>query len=124
MSTTTLRRGLNGQSHEWTTSADMGRLPKFTANDIAAIQKITELHDEAFEHYQLRSDASWKSSEGSVSIEFGNYWSRLEGIPFTVGVYSYALGLGPSRMNYFQNVHQALAEVTRWHRAEMDDPID
>lgn len=86
-------------------------------DDMTTIAEIIRLHDEAFEHYQKDPCCGgWKSSEGAVSIEFGNYWERDE--PPAVSVYSYALG--PSRMHHFKSPAEALAAVRQWHKEEME----
>lgn len=84
--------------------------------NLEAIAEIIRLHDEAFAHYQNDPCCGgWKSSEGAVSIHFGNYWQRDE--PPAVEVYSYALG--PSRMHHFESPEEALADVRKWHQDEM-----
>lgn len=80
--------------------------------DFEKVAEVIRLHDEAFERYQKCPGAMWKSSEGAVSIHFGNVWDR-ENRP-SVEVYSYALG--PNRNHYFKDADEALTEVRGWHR--------
>lgn len=85
----------------------------------AKVAEIIRLHDEAFEKYQTCPGAGWKSSEGSVSVHFGNYWARHEqNDEPSCEVYSYALG--PNRNHYFNTVSQALDAVRGWHKAAFE----
>lgn len=98
--------------------------------DIEKVAEILRLHDEAFKDYLERHNYGHKSSEGALSIHFGNFWDR-EGWnnsgafgQMGVGIYSYALG--PSRMHHFASVEEALVEVRKWHKAQMEaaDDVD
>lgn len=91
--------------------------------DLAEIQRLLA---EAYEHYMADGDGGWKSSEGHISISFPEFF-WIDGFygendtlpkPPEVSIYSYALG--PSRMHHFKNVTEALAEVRKWHREEME----
>jgi hypothetical protein len=93
-----------------------------TQQDLDNLTEIQRLLDEGLKHY-LTYESHCKSSEGSVTVEwdFGNSWERFEG-PVTpklsCSVYSYALG--PERSHYFDSIEEALEEVRKWHKAEME----
>lgn len=90
--------------------------------------EILRLHDEAFKDYLTRHNYGHKSSEGAVTLEFGNFWDRdgydNPGAPGKVSVSIYSYVLGPNRNHYFDSIAEALAEVRKWHRAQMDSPDD
>lgn len=89
-----------------------------TQQDIDNLTEIQNLLDEGLEHY-LTYESHCKSSEGYVSVSFGNSWDRRDGRnPITVGVYSYVLG--PNRSHDFDSTQEALEEVRKWHKAEME----
>lgn len=85
------------------------------------LNKLTEIQRllaEAYEHYFKYSDGYCKSSEGAVTISLPAYfWVEEEDREPAVEVWSYALG--PSRSHWFDTVDDALAEVRKWHAAEM-----
>lgn len=86
--------------------------------DIDKLAEIQQLLDEGLEHY-LTYESHCKSSEGYVSVDLGTSWERREGKnPIRVEVYSYVLG--PSRLHDFESIDEALTEVRKWHKAEMD----
>lgn len=85
--------------------------------DIQKLDEIQHLLDEGLEHY-LTYESHCKSSEGHVSVSFGNSWERRDGHnPIRVSVYSYALG--PHRSHDFDSIDEALTEVRKWHAEEM-----
>src|SRR5437763_1425202 len=91
-----------------------------TVAEIEGLAEIQRLLDEAYTHYFANSDGHCKSSEGDIELGFNNFFERRDGRPFvitSVGIYSYVLG--PSRMNYFKSVDEALAAVRGWHAKEM-----
>lgn len=89
-----------------------------TAEDINKLSEIQNLLDEGLEHY-LQYESHCKSSEGHVSVSLSNSWDRRDGKnPIGVEVYSYVLG--PSRSHYFESIDEALEEVRKWHKAEME----
>jgi len=97
-------------------------------SDFDKLKKIRQLLKEAYDHYFELSDGHCKSSEGSISVEFGDYWSDKEckGKITGVSIYSYVLGssgttsLGfATRLHYFDNLDKALETVIQWHREEM-----
>jgi len=97
----------------------MGRHELLTEQEIADLKEIDVLLDEANRH-ALEGDSHCKSSEGYISVSFGNHWERHEDEPrkpATVEVYSYRLG--PHRSHYFDSTAQALEVVRQWHRREM-----
>lgn len=89
-----------------------------TAEDINKLSEIQNLLDEGLEHY-LQYESHCKSSEGHVSVSLSNSWDRRDGKnPIEVEVYSYALG--PNRGHYFSSIDEALEEVRKWHKTEME----
>ena len=94
-------------------------------SDWQDLQEIHRLLDEAYRHYFAHGDGHCKSSEGYISVDFGNYWDRVDRVEkglaplaiHSVEVYSYVLG--PHRSHYFDSVAEALATVRKWHHAEM-----
>jgi hypothetical protein len=89
-----------------------------TQQDLDNLTEIQRLLDEGLEHY-LTYESHCKSSEGAVAVHFGNSWDRRDGRnPVSVTVYSYALG--PSRSHDFDSTQEALDEVRKWHKAEME----
>lgn len=92
---------------------------KITPDEMfAKLAEIQKLLDEGLEHY-LTYESHCKSSEGYVSLDFGNSWTRREGkTDYRVHVYSYALG-GPDRSYDFDNIDEALETVRQWHAEEM-----
>ena len=96
-----------------------------TDQEYADLREIQRLLDEAYDNYFAKGDGHCKSMEGSISIEFNNYFDRHGGDPFnvrSVGVYSYVLG--PSRSHYFDSTAEALAAVRKWHADEMARDYD
>lgn len=96
----------------------------YTTKFLAKFKKLQNLLQEAYEHYFEYGDGHCKSAEGLISIELPPYFWRLEDYlrrP-TIGVYSYVLG--PSRMHYFDNIDEALEEVSEWHKAEMEETYE
>jgi hypothetical protein len=93
-------------------------------DDFIKLIKIRQLLKEAYDHYFKYSDGHCKSSEGSISIEFGDYWSDKEckGIITGVSIYSYVLG--SSRIHYFDSLDKALETVIQWHSEEMTMTYD
>lgn len=84
------------------------------------LREIDVLLSEANTHAMTLGDGGWKSSEGHVSVSFGNHWERdpeEPRQPVKVEVYSYLLG--PHRSHYFDSTAQALEVVKQWHRVEM-----
>lgn len=88
-----------------------------TREDIEKLEKIQDLLDEGLAHY-LTYESHCKSSEGHVSVSFGNSWERRDGkSPVRVTVYSYVLS--PERSTDFESVDEALEAVMEWHAEEM-----
>lgn len=88
-------------------------------------EKLAELHrllDEAYRHYFAYSDGHCKSSEGHITVHYGNFWDRVDSGPFVTGVEVYSYALGPSRSHWFDTLDAALAAVREWHAAEMASP--
>lgn len=90
-----------------------------STQEIADLAEIVRLMDEAYAHY-FSYEGHCKSDEGYVGLHFNNVHDRRGGEPFciaSVDVYSYVLG--PHRMHTFPSTAEALAEVRKWHAAEM-----
>jgi hypothetical protein len=97
----------------------MTRHELLTDQEMADLREIDVLLDEANDH-ALKGDGHCKSSEGHVSVSFGNHWERdteETRKPAKVEIYSYRLG--PHRSHYFDDTAQALEIVRQWHRREM-----
>ena len=96
--------------------------------DLAALDELVLLLDEAYRHYFKRPDSACKSSEGYIEVRLGTVFNRLESSARNaettpaVGVYSYALG--PHRMHDFDSIDQALEAVRKWHANEMNTEYD
>lgn len=89
--------------------------------DIENLQKISELLDEAYEHYFSRlPDATAKGSDGSISANFGTYFERKGvGVRLTrVSIFSYIFNKETRSAN-FPTTEEALAKVKEWHTKEM-----
>ena len=89
-------------------------------SDFNKLIKIRKLLKEAYDHYFEYSDGHCKSSEGSIGIEFGDYWSdkNCEGKITGINIYSYVFG--SSRLDYFDTLDKALDTVVQWHKQEME----
>jgi len=88
-------------------------------NDFTKLLQIRKLLKEAYDYYFQHSDGHCKSSEGSISIEFGDYWSDKNCECKITGVSIYSYVLGSSRLHYFDNLDKALETVLQWHNEEM-----
>lgn len=90
-------------------------------SDTQKIQEISRLLDEAYKHY-FEYEGHCKSSEGSISISYGNYWDR-DGDPTkipvqNVNIYSYVF-CRQGREQDFDSLDEALETVRGWHAEEM-----
>ena len=85
------------------------------------LEEIWRLLEEAYDHY-FSYDSYCKSGEGTVELSFPNYFEMKDGKREpSVTVWSYVLG--PSRSHDFDNIDDALKEVRKWHKKEMEhDP--
>ena len=98
-------------------------MPEFNEQDAKNLAEIDRLLHEAYQHYFDGSDGHCKSSEGHISVSFGNYWDRFdkegdERLTISeVTIYSYVLG--PSRSHDFDTTAAALEAVKEWHKEEM-----
>lgn len=94
--------------------------------EMEKLAELTALLDEALRH-ALQYDSHCKSSENAISLDFGHYWNRnpdggigLLGAP-AVSIYSYVLNLkGGGRQHFYDSIDEALADVRRAHREEME----
>lgn len=94
-------------------------------NDIEKLQEISRLLDEAYTHY-FTYEGHCKSSEGFISIEYGNLWDRRDNpleLPIkNVHIYSYVF-CEEGRSQDFDTLDEALETVRGWHAREMEyDP--
>jgi hypothetical protein len=84
----------------------------------AKLQEIWRLLAEAYEHY-FSYESHCKSDEGAVSVNYPTFFEMRDGkTEPTVSIYSYCLG--PNRNHYFSNIDEALTEVRKWHKKEME----
>jgi hypothetical protein len=88
---------------------------------IEKLQEISRLLDEAYQHY-FSYEGHCKSSEGWISVEYGNYWDRSENpseVPIrNVCIYSYVF-CEEGRSQDFKSLDEALETVREWHAKEM-----
>lgn len=112
--------GLNDGGATQEPAASVNRYELLTEEELGHLREIDVLLHEANE-YALSLDGYCKSSEGFVSVSFGNHWDRIPGedgrIPPRVEIYSYLLG--PYRNHTFDNTLQALETVRVWHHNAM-----
>lgn len=90
-------------------------------NDIEKLQEISRLLDEAYKHY-FEYEGHCKSSEGFISVEYGNYWDRYDNpsdMPIkNIHIYSYVF-CDQGRSQDFDTIDEALETVRGWHEREM-----
>ena len=94
-----------------------------TSSELAKLNEIQRLIDEAYDDYIDRDpDLYHKSSEGHISVSFGNYFDRSDEefprVTPEVDIYSYVLG--PHRSHYFDSIDQALETVRVWHHNQLN----
>lgn len=90
-----------------------------TPEELSDLEEINRLLYEANRH-SLERDGLGKSSEGAISLHFGNHWDRLDEADRkspSVSIYAYLLG--PHRNHDFDSIQEALETVRVWHRDEM-----
>ena len=94
-----------------------------TEQETSDYLELLRLHDVAFRDYLERHNYGHKSSEGCVSLHFGNFWERegwdTPGASKLVGVEVYSYALGPSRSHWFNSMAEALENVRRWHDEQL-----
>ncbi len=89
-------------------------------SDWNKLKQIRQLLKEAYDHYfEFSEDGHCKSSEGHISIDFGNYWEDKNCELKITGVNIYSYVLGPSRSHYFKDLDTALDTVVQWHSEQM-----
>lgn len=85
------------------------------------LAEIRRLLSEAYEHYFAGSDGHCKSLEGQISIDYPEFFWRLDaGDPAAsprISIYSYVFARG--RREHFENSQEALDTVREWHAEEM-----
>lgn len=83
--------------------------------------KIRKLLKEAYDHYfDNCKDCGCKSSEGHISLEFGNYWKDKDCECKITAVCIYSYVFGSSRSHCFDSLDEALKVVKKWHKEEMN----
>ena len=90
-----------------------------TPEELKKLEEINSLLEEAYSHY-FKYEGHCKSSEGFISIEYGNLWDRRDdglGIK-NVHIYSYVF-CKEGRSQDFDSLDEALATVREWHAEEM-----
>ena len=88
--------------------------------DFEKLLQIRKLLKEAYDHvFENDPDCGYKSQEGHISLEFGNYWEdqKCELKITSVNIYSYVFG--NSRFHCYYTLDEALEVVRRWHKEEM-----
>jgi len=88
-------------------------------SDFNKLKKIRQLLKEAYDYYFDNSDGHCKSSEGHISLDFGNYWEDKNCELKITGVNIYSYVLGSSRSHYFKDLDTALETVVQWNREQM-----
>jgi hypothetical protein len=88
--------------------------------DQEKLLKIRKLLKEAYDHYFDNSDGHCKSAEGTIGIEYGNYWEDKNCELKITGVSIYSYAFGPNRDHYFETIDTALEAVVQWHRDELN----
>lgn len=90
-------------------------------SDHQKLTEISRLLDEAYKHY-FEYEGHCKSSEGFISVEYGNYFERADN-PTELdikGVYIYSyVFCKDGRSQDFSSIDEALETVREWHREEM-----
>ena len=84
------------------------------------LKRLHELLHEAYHDWLERDpDPSGKGSEGQVCITTSDhFFSYNSDVRPRVTVYSYILG--PYRNHEFRNIDDALVEVGKWHKRQLE----
>jgi len=91
----------------------------FTSHELVGLSEIQRLLDEAYANYFAKGDGHCKMAEGHVSVAFGTYFDRKDGLRIRpTSIYSYVLG--PGRSHDFDSISEALEAVRGWHKEEME----
>ena len=97
-----------------------------SAQEIAELGEIQRLMDEAYANFFTNSPDPGKSSEGSVTVNFNDYWDRTsksyepgDTNVREVTIYSYILGPDMARLHHFESTRDALDAIRSWHADEM-----
>ena len=88
--------------------------------DFNKLLLIRKLLKEAYDHvFYNDPDCGHKSQEGSISIEFGNYWEdkKCEMKIASITIYSYVFG--SVRTHCYYTLDEALEVIKGWHKQEM-----
>ena len=90
-------------------------------NDPEKLAEISRLLDEAYKHY-FSYEGHCKSSEGHITVEYGNYWDRSDNPSNvevkSISIYSYVF-CTEGRSQDFDSIDEALETVQGWHANEM-----
>jgi len=97
--------------------------PIISIADQIKVAEIVHLHDLAMTRAVAR-DGHSKTSEGHLSLSFGNYWNRIgedaDAPPVGVSLYAYVVGDG--RSHHFGTIDRALETVRYWYARELSLP--
>lgn len=91
-----------------------------TPEDFEKLAEISVLLKEAYDHY-FEYEGHCKSSEGQITVDYGNLWDRENPYDFTikgVEIYSYVF-CREGRSQYFDSLDSALETVRGWHEEEL-----
>lgn len=109
----------------------------FTAEETRKLAAMQELLDVAYQHYFTHSNGICKSSEGVIAITGDTHFDRSRSTTtptnprlsadenatkHRIVIYSSVFGAGNS--SEFDSIDAALAEVTHWHREEINTEYD
>jgi len=88
---------------------------------LAKLQELTLLLDLAYLHHFRGGEYRYKSAEGTIRLEFGNFWYRKEhpsappAAPEIESVVIYSSVFSAGRVNYFDSLDEAIAVVQIWY---------
>lgn len=96
-----------------------------TATELAKLNELGRLLDEAGEHFQIGSGVDPEAGEGWIQLSFGEHPDCEDGRnPIMVKIVT---GLAQPRTQWFQSIDEALGAVRSWHATEManehPDPV-
>jgi len=108
----------------WGTSQYEPSKSAVNGDDLGRLRELTLLLDLAYIHHvkHVGGDKTLKSSEGTVRLEYGNFWYRKrnppEGIaepPLIEQVVVYSSVFSAARVNYFDSLDEAISVVQGWY---------
>ncbi|PDQ34573.1 MAG: hypothetical protein B5766_10295 [Candidatus Lumbricidophila eiseniae] len=89
--------------------------------DLIKLRELTLLLDLAYLHHFEGGNRNAKSAEGTIRLEFGNFWYRKENPPVPPSgpeieaVVIYSSVFSAARVNYFDSLNHAVATVQTWY---------